>query len=401
MNGDSVSGGPLYDGPVSGGPLNEGPVSGGRAAGLDGSRERAGAAAGAGTGTGAGTAGEDALRARLTADLARLRAPDAVLAVSRHGRRTVACGGSARRPAGEREGLRYAVGSLSKTYTALLLAELAHAGAVGLDDPVVAHLPGPPPADAYARRITLRHLATHTSGLPRVPPEMVAGALLRPYANGYAHHDTGRLLRAFARARPRNPPGSRWRYSNFGGALLGTALAHAAGTDFAALLTARVLRPLRLYDTGTAADPGRDATGHRADGRTPLAPAGTAGFAPAAGVRATPADLLAYTEAHLRPGSGPVARALRGVQVPLLRRGFGHRHCHTLAWYRHPAPGGPLLFHAGATFGMQAFAGFHPASGTAVVGLVTRHDRACRIVSLAHALLYDLASSAPRSAPQD
>jgi CubicO group peptidase (beta-lactamase class C family) len=349
----------------------------------------------------------------LAAALARVDAPDIVIAVTRGGVRHVVSGGRAGRSAAQREGLRYETGSLSKTYTALLLAELAESGVLGLDDPLAAHLPGPPPAHPYARRITLRHLVTHTSGLPRIPRDLVAGALLRPYDNGYADYGTDRLLDAFARVRPRHAPGTRWRYSNFGAALLGTALAHAAGTDFGALLAARVLRPLGL--AGTGLEPagaegdgeggdgggsgdggdgrGGDATGYRADGRTPLPHTTMTAFAPAAAVRATPADLLSYTEAHLDPGAGTLGRALRRVRTPMLRHGPGHRQTRTLGWIQHPGPGGPLLFHTGASFGRQAFAGFHPASGTGVIAVATRHDRACRVIGSAHTLLYELASS--------
>jgi CubicO group peptidase (beta-lactamase class C family) len=344
-----------------------------------------GGAPGADAGMDAGM-DEGELRERL----AGIRAPDAVLAVSRAGRHTVVSGGTAARPAGRREGMRYELGSLTKTFTVLLLARLERAGAVGLDDPLVAHLPGPPPPHPYARRITLRHLATHTSGLPRLPRDLVPAAVLRPYG-GYTGYGYGRLLNAFARARPWPAPGTRWRYSNFGAALLGAALAHAAGTDFGSLLTEAVLRPLGLADTGLTPR-AADATGHRPDGRTPLPRTEAAAFAPATGLRAGPADLLRYAEAHLDPRGSPLADALRRVRAPVLRRGFGQGHTHTLAWFVQPAHGGPLLFHAGATFGQQAFLGYHPASGTAVAAAATRHDRSCRVITTGHTLLHDLAA---------
>ncbi|MGW1835512.1 serine hydrolase domain-containing protein [Streptomyces sp. NPDC002067] len=326
--------------------------------------------------------------------VAAIDAPDVVVAVTRRGARTVLTGGTAPPPPAGRHALRYELGSLSKTFTVLLLAALAGDGAVGTDDRLTAHLPRPAPPHRTAHRITLRHLATHTSGLPRIPREMVPGALLQPYANGYHGYGTERLLHAFARTRPR-PPGTRWHYSNFGLALLGCALARATGTAFPALLTRRVLVPLGL--TGTALEPGTtgtDALGHRADGHTPV-PAGSMGaFAPAAAVRATPGDLLTFLEAHLDPGATPLAGAVRAVQVPQLRHGAGRVHTHTLTWFRHPAPGGPLLFHMGATFGQQSFIGFHPASGTGVAALATRRGRACRLTGTAYELLYALCGDA-------
>jgi CubicO group peptidase (beta-lactamase class C family) len=348
------------------------------------------------------------LTARLERALTQVRAPDVVLAVTRAGHRTVVTGGTAD-PRVPRTSLHYELGSLSKTFTVLLLAELARAGALRLDDPLAAHLPGLPLPYPHSRAITLRHLATHTSGLPRVPRDLIPGALLRPYANGYAGYDRERLLRTFARTRTRHAPGTHWHYSNLGLALLGPALESALRTDYATLLTERVLHPLGMTATtiGPAPDGGPAAAtaaiGHRPDGRTPLPPTDMAAFTPAGALRSTPGDLLRYAEAHLSPEAatlpGPLRGALHDVQVPLLRRGLGRRHTHTLTWYLHPSAGGPVLFHAGATFGHQSFLGYHPATATAVIGTATRHDRTCALINTCYALLHELAEPAPGSAP--
>ncbi|RXS83942.1 class A beta-lactamase-related serine hydrolase [Streptomyces sp. TM32] len=339
---------------------------------------------------------QPALGDRLADAVTLIDAPDVVVAVTRHGRRTVMTGGSALTPPTPRHALRYELGSLSKTFTVLLLADLARAGALSLDDRLAVHLPEVPPAHPQSRRITLRHLATHTSGLPRIPADLIPGALVKPYDNGYARYDTERLLHAFARTRPRNRPGTRWRYSNFGLALLGPAMSHAAGAGYATLLADRVLRPLGL--TGTTLGPGTtgtDAIGHRANGVTPVRSTEMGAFVAAGSVRATPGDLLTYLEALLSPDGTPLAGALRDVQVPLLRRGWRKRHTHTLTWYQHPSPRGPLLFHVGATFGQQAFLGYHRASHTGVVALATRRGRTCRMTGTAYDLLYALAGEAP------
>jgi hypothetical protein len=89
---------------------------------------------------------------------------------------------------------------------------------------------------------------------------------------------------------------------------------------------------------------------------TPAFDAG--GFQAAGAVRATPHG------------------ALGAVRRPVLRRGLGHRHVHTVGWFRHPAAGGPLYFHSGATLGQQAFLGFRPRTATALVAVRTRRFRA-------------------------
>lgn len=332
---------------------------------------------------------------RLTEAIAGIDAPDVVLAVTQHGVRTVLTGGSAPPPPTPRSALRYELGSLSKTFTVLLLAELARAGVLALDDPLSAHLPDLPLPHARSRRITLRHLATHTSGLPRLPVDLIVGALLHPNHNGYAAYDTERLLRTFARTRPRNHPGTHWRYSNFGMALLGPAMSDAAGLDYPTLLRDRVLRPLGLADTSAGPGAaGTDAVGHRTNGMTPLPGIDMGAFATAGAIRSTPDDLLSYLEAHLSPQETALSGPLRDVQIPLLHRGWRHRHVHTLTWFQHPAPGGPLLFHTGATFGQQALLGYHPATHTGLVALATRRGRACRLIGTAYELLYALAGEA-------
>lgn len=338
------------------------------------------------------------LDGRLAAMLRAVDAPDVVVAVSVRGRRTVVSGGTAPEPTVPRTGQRYELGSLTKTFTCLLACEMAARGVIGLDDPVADYLPT---GNRRAPGMSLRHLMTHTSGLPRIPRDLVLGALTRPHHNPYTGYSDARLLRAFSGTRLRSAPGRRWHYSNFGMALLGRALAEAAGKPYDALLDERVLRPLGLADT--AADLGRadvpgDAVGRAGDGTTVVPSTGMGAFAPAGAVRATPGDLLAYAEAHLRPDATPLAEALRSACAPQLEHGWPRRSGQTLGWIRHPAEHGPLLFHPGATFGQQAYAGFHPPTGTALVALATRRGRSCRVVQAAYELLYALAESGERVA---
>jgi CubicO group peptidase (beta-lactamase class C family) len=313
---------------------------------------------------------------RLTTLAVGIDAPDVVIACSRRGERVFATGGSSGRDASVLMNLRYEIGSASKTFTGLLLAHLAHRGALGLDDPVAQHLPVP---RGHARRdsITLFHLVTHTSGLPRLPRDLYRHGLPRWLVNPYAGYSTAKLVDAFARSRPGHRPGTHWRYSNFGVALLGPAIAGAAGSPFEQLLAEEILNPLGLTDTAlTPQGPDRDVTGHGyRPGRT--VPAFDAGAFTAAGaVRATPGDLLTYLEAHVRPDRvTPLEDALSEAQKPAVRRGFRRRNSHTLTWFHHPYDESPILFHSGATPGQEAFLGFRPATQTAVVALSTRRYR--------------------------
>lgn len=302
-------------------------------------------------------------------------APDVVFAVSRHGCRTVRTGGTAPPPAHPRADLRYEIGSATKTFTGLLLAHLMDSGRLTGGEPARTLLDGGRPAGPSPA--TLVHLITHTSGLPRLPADFHARALPVLRTNPYARYPGARVVDAFLRHRPRHRPGTRWRYSNFGVALLGHALTAATGTPWSDLVTRELLEPLGL--DGTAPRAGADAAdaiGHGKDGTTAMPALDAGGFQAAGALRATPHDLLTFLEAHLDPGRcPPLAGALRAVRTPVLRRGLDHRHVHTLTWFRHPTDGGPLYFHSGATFGQQAFLGFRPDTGTALAAVCTRRYR--------------------------
>jgi CubicO group peptidase (beta-lactamase class C family) len=155
----------------------------------------------------------------------------------------------------------FQIGSVTKVFTALLLADMAERGEVHLSDPAAGYLPGP----AQPGLVALADLATHTSGLPRLPRDLLFSALLHP-ADPYARYPVARLVRAARRALRAGSPGSPYAYSNFGFGLLGYLLGQAAGTPYESLVTTRICVPLGLSSTTVAVpDPCRAAQGHRRD----------------------------------------------------------------------------------------------------------------------------------------
>ncbi|WP_399893595.1 serine hydrolase domain-containing protein [Streptomyces sp. BBFR51] len=334
-------------------------------------------------------ADEAALRERLAAAVDACDAPDVVFAVSRRGRRVLCGGGTAEPPAVPREDLRYEIGSASKTFTALLLTRLIRRGVLTGGETAVTCLdPGRP---AGPHPVTLAHLITHTSGLPALPADFVRRGLSAWRTNPYARYPAELLTDAFLSHRPRHRPGTRWHYSNYGVSVLGQAIAATTGTAWEDLITGQVLRALGLSGTALRAEgPETDAVGHRKDGRTPVPAFDAGGFQAAGAVRSTPNDLLTFLEAHLDPARSPAAGALRAVRVPVLARGLGHRHVHTVGWFRHPTDGGPMYFHSGATLGQQAFLGFRPDTDTALAAVCSRRFRARDpFIATAYGLLAD------------
>lgn len=139
----------------------------------------------------------------------------------------------------------YRVGSVSKTMTGTVLGELAEAGVLALDDPVARYVPEIgellEPGN-NAQRITLRHLANHTSGLAREPD-------LRGAARGPIALWQDKILSAIPCTRLESAPGSGYRYSNIGYGILGLAMSRAAGEPYMELVEARLFRPLEMAST--------------------------------------------------------------------------------------------------------------------------------------------------------
>jgi len=315
------------------------------------------------------------------------------LAVLHRGEEAVLCHGrESRGGAPVTPGTAYELGSVTKTFTALLLAEMAARGEVGYDEPVDGLLPhGHRPTVRRGGPITLLQLATHTSGLPRLPPGLLARAVPNWAANPYAGYGDRELLAALSRTAVRRPPGSALRYSNYGVALLGRALSERAGSvPYETLLADRVCRPLGLHGTRCTAASAGQAVGHRL--RRPLPPWRIPGLPAAGALRSTGRDLLRYLRAHLEPDRVPrLAAALREVQRPRVRPPRS-ADLLCLLWNSRRSGGRELLFHGGATRGCTAFAGFAPQTGTAVAALTnTGPGFTGRFLQAAYDVLRDLA----------
>jgi serine-type D-Ala-D-Ala carboxypeptidase/endopeptidase len=240
----------------------------------------------------------DILRRRI--DVEKRATGMAVGIIERGRRRVVAYGnldsGSARSVAAN---TLFEIGSLTKVFTALLLADMVQRHELEFDDPADRYLPTElRTPQRNGRAITLADLATHTSGLPLFPP--ITGNPLEALAR-YTISDLGSWLAGLTLSRV---PGAQWGYSNVGYALLGLALANRAGTSFEALLDRRIVGPLKLTDTtphptGEAAQ--RLATGHDPT-LAPILPLDLGIFAPAGALRSTAENLLTFASAAL-PGS--------------------------------------------------------------------------------------------------
>ncbi|MGW1745763.1 serine hydrolase domain-containing protein [Streptomyces sp. NPDC002092] len=217
------------------------------------------------------------------------------------------------------------IGSLTKPLTATVLTALAGRGALSLDDPLESFLPAP-----EGTGITLRHLAEHTSGLPRLPPG-IGGR--DPYAafDAQALDAVVRQLDTLVTA----PAGTTEEYSNLGYALLGAALVAATRTPYEELLHRHVLGPLGVTDVTAEPPSGRRLCRRGLLGRPQRPWTMTGAILPAGGLWATP-------EATARLVTGLLVDRRLGEPAP--------------AWQK----AGHLLWHNGATGSASVFAGAAP-----------------------------------------
>jgi CubicO group peptidase (beta-lactamase class C family) len=268
----------------------------------------------------------------------------------------------------------FEIGSITKVFTTTLLADMSREGLVGLGDPVNEHLPDGVRVPSRGRPITLEDLATHRSGLPRLPKGLLVPALTRDRRDPYARLDAARLEAAVGATRPRREPGGRPAYSNYGMGLLGHALATRAGTTYERLVRTHIGDPLGLADTWIdtpAADRARVATGHTRRGRETSA-WHLAALAGAGGLRSTAADLLAFLALHAPGADSPLTLAAAETRRP--RADWG-RISLGLGWMIASAGTRmPLrrrthdtLMHEGGTGGFRSFAGVVPDTGAAAV----------------------------------
>lgn len=260
----------------------------------------------------------------------------------------------------------FQVGSVTKVVTALLLADAVVRGEVALEQPLTSAFPGAA-AHPSGEPIRLVDLATHTSGLPRLPPGLVRQARGQR-DDPYATFTIERLEQALAQP-PTRPPGGKPRYSNYGAGALGEALARLTGHPYAELVHDRIVVPLGLQDTTVEVDrsAANVAVGHTRRGRV-TGDWHLAALAGAGALRSSVADLLVLLRAHLDPDATRLGPAIRLAMEPRAR--ISRPLAVGLGWHILDRRGGARWWwHNGGTGGFRSFVGFDPAIGRAVAVL--------------------------------
>ena len=258
----------------------------------------------------------------------------------------------------------FEIGSMTKVFTSLILADMVLEGKVSLDDPVAQYLPeGAAMPQRSGRQITLRNLSQQDSGLPRLPDNLTPTDVSNPYAD-YTEEDLLAFLAGYELPRE---IGSQYEYSNLGIGLLGYVLARVEGTDFETLLRKRVLDPLGMKDTAISLSLEQQARfiGGFDQYMRPTKAWDMSVLAGAGGMRSTASDLNKFLKAALDKESA-IAAAMR-LMVTETRQAPGYMA--GLGWMITPAPQGAIMGHNGGTGGFRSYMALQPEAGRAVVAL--------------------------------
>jgi CubicO group peptidase (beta-lactamase class C family) len=273
----------------------------------------------------------------------------------------------------------FEIGSMSKVFTALVLADMVGRREVALEDPIATYLPGVRIPTRNGQPITLLDVATHTSGLPLMPDGLVSlsGLATLKYSDA-------QLYAFLARYEVPRQTGTAWAYSNIGYSLLGKALAARAAVDYETLLHTRVSVPLALTNTGVTLQKlkGRVAVGH--DGSLqPTPPLSTVPImsviAPAGAALSTAHDLLRLLAVAMGYDRSPLAPAMAAMLNTRRPSPGGEQ---AIGWMVEGKNDDQLIVHDGGTFGFASSMAWDPkkragvvvlSNHVAAVGDISRH----------------------------
>lgn len=260
----------------------------------------------------------------------------------------------------------FEIGSITKVFTALLLADMVVRGEVALTDPVDKYLPSEGRLASFdGKPIALLDLATYTSGLPRAP----TNSNPRDKANPYVDYTVAQLYQFLSVYAPRYYPGSHYEYSNLGFGLLGHVLSLRAGRAYEELIVSRICQPLGLTDTRITLSPAmreRLAQGH--DSLLNAVPGWdfAAVVAGAGALRSTANDMMRFLDACDGKRKTDLSHAI--VSLLEVRRQTDVKRLYAAeGWFVNNAHNDELVVKDGATGGYASFIGYSARTGIAAV----------------------------------
>jgi D-alanyl-D-alanine-carboxypeptidase/D-alanyl-D-alanine-endopeptidase len=261
----------------------------------------------------------------------------------------------------------FEIGSATKVFTSLLLTDAVQRGEVALTDAVAKFLPPDLKVpERGGRKITLQYLATHTSGLPRLPSNFP----MKDPANPYADYTVPMLYAFLSTYELPRDIGSMYEYSNLGAGLMEHALSRRAGANYETLMRSRIAGPLAMTSTVITLSESlkrRLAPGHNEQLRR-VANWDFPVLTGAGAIRSTANDLLNFLAANLGYTKSPLAPAMAAQLA--VRRPTGTPNLEiALGWHIASTPVGEIVWHNGGTGGYRSFIAFDARRRSGVVVL--------------------------------
>jgi CubicO group peptidase (beta-lactamase class C family) len=261
----------------------------------------------------------------------------------------------------------YEIGSITKTFTAAILADLINEGKIKLNDPISKYLPDSVAINPTLKDITIVNLSNHTSGLPGIPSNFAAQ---KPYddKNPYANYSRNLLFSFLKSCSLNSKPGEKYAYSNLASGLLGVILERVSGKSFDELVSEKITVQLGMSSTMQHIYPllkTRFAPVYNEDG-LPTAPWDFEALASCGALHSTIGDMVLYAKANLNDQTGtPIAKALQLTH----QLTFNNDARLGLAWHIIVVNNVDYYFHNGGTYGSSSFMAFNATKKLAVIVL--------------------------------
>lgn len=257
----------------------------------------------------------------------------------------------------------YEIGSISKVFTGILLAQQVVDGEISLDDDISTLLPDsisvPSMDDAT---ITFGHLTDHTSGLPRMPNNFAPANPQNPYAD----YSVEQMYTFVSTYEPSRAVGAEYEYSNFAQGLLGHLLAENKNTTYEDLMVQTIAEPLEMNDTRINFTPSMKdhlALGHA--GNQVVENWDIPTLAGAGGIRSSSSDMAKFIAANLGFVNTPLYQAMEMTHES--RHNKAGEMSVGMGWHIKSGEQGDVIWHNGGTGGYRTFVGFVKETGKGVV----------------------------------
>ena len=260
----------------------------------------------------------------------------------------------------------FEIGSITKVFTAIMLADMVSKNEVGLDDPIEQYLPDKVSVPSRNNvLITLAHLSTHTSGLPRMPDNFAPANPSNPFAD----YSVDQMYDFLSNHTLRNDVGVESEYSNYGAGLLGHILALRSGMTYEELFKQRIADVIGLDDTRitlTSDMQRRLAKGYSNEIEVENWDLPT--LAGAGALRSTVRAMLRFIAANMGLEETPLYPAMQATHEPRVMMGSSGMKV-GLGWIIRVSDDRETIWHNGGTGGYRSFAGFVLGGGSGVVVL--------------------------------